>query len=404
MRDKFFMPILHRYILRETISPFFLSLTIFTGVLFLARILKLVDLVVNKNVPITDAVILFSYVIPGFLEVAIPMALLIGILLSYGRLSSDSELIVIRSCGISLQQLAKPMILLASLCCLSSMALGFWIRPWANYQLGQGLFEILKYRASAGLTAGIFNDFGPLTIYAEKVNDKTGVLNNVLIADRREPNVNRTFIAKSGQIISDSSDLTLTLQLYDGSIQEGLGTNFNYTKFEVNKIKLPESELVEENATKQDKGSADLSISELTHKIDNLKLNPSPNKEDSFQLARYRVEYQKRLAIPTACLVITFAGLALGVQPNRSGRTWGASANITLGISLILVYYILLGIVSAICSQKVAPIFPTMWLPNILFLITGLYWFKQIGNEKWQNVSETIANVFEKFRKFLGGK
>ena len=78
------------------VVPFLLSVGVLTGVLFIARVLKLVDLVVNKSIPLFDVVLLFSYVVPGFLEMAVPMALLLGILLAFSRLSADSELVVIR--------------------------------------------------------------------------------------------------------------------------------------------------------------------------------------------------------------------------------------------------------------------------------------------------------------------
>lgn len=399
------VPILYRYVLREVSGPFFISLFVFTSILFLARLLKLVDLVVNKNVPLTDTLLLFSYVIPGFLELALPMALLVGVLLAFGRLSQDSELIVIRATGMSLGQLAVPVFFFASFAGLASLVMAFWVRPWANYQLDVGLFEIVKVRASAGLTAGAFTELGPLTIYSEELDDATGKMNNVLISDRRDPEQSRNFIAKHGQMISDQEHRALSVQLYDGVIEEGTGLNFTVTSFAINSIKLQESELFEEGNARTGKRSNEMSITELlaTMRSENLS-GPGATKEELLQHARYQVELQRRLAIPVSCLCVALAALALGVQPVRANRSWGAAGNVMLGISLILLYYLLLALASALGSQRMVPVTPVMWVPNILFALLGIFWFKQVGSERWTAVSQAFTDSFARLAARLSAK
>lgn len=391
------IPILYRYVLREVAGPFFISLFVFTSILFLARLLKLVDLVVNKNVPLTDTLLLFSYVIPGFLELALPMALLVGVLLAFGRLSQDSELIVIRATGMSLGQLAVPVFFFAILAGAASMVMAFWIRPWANYQLDLGLFDIVKVRASAGLTPGAFTDFGPLTIYTEQLDDETGKMSNVIICDRRDPEQSRNFIAKHGQMISDETHRALSLQLYDGVIEEGSGLNFTVTSFEINSIKLPQSELFDDGANRGGKRSNEMDIYELrTAMAGDNGTAPGATKEELLQHARYQVEFQRRLAIPVSCLCVALAALALGIQPVRASRSWGAAGNVMLGISLILVYYLLLALASALGSQRMVPAAPVMWVPNLLFAILGIFWFKQVGSERWTAVSQALTEGLSK--------
>ncbi len=222
-------PLIYRYIAREVATPFIVSLFVFTGILFLARALKLVELVVNKNVPAGDILLLFSYIIPRFLEVAIPMPLLLGIIVAFGRLSHDSEFVVLRAAGMSLKRLAIPVLGFATLAVVFALLLTLWIRPLANYRLGLGLFEIAKTQASAGLVSGVFNELGQLTVYAESIEGQGQKLNNVIIGDRSDPEVSRLFIAKYGKIISDPMRRSLSLQLYDGSISEGSGLNFTVT-------------------------------------------------------------------------------------------------------------------------------------------------------------------------------
>src|SRR5262245_57781188 len=103
--------ILHRYIFREVVTPFLLGLGIFTFVLLIARLLKLIEMVVNRGLPATQILELLGYLLPAFLEVTVPMAMLLAILIAFGRLSADSEMVAMRSSGLSIYQLAPPVAL-----------------------------------------------------------------------------------------------------------------------------------------------------------------------------------------------------------------------------------------------------------------------------------------------------
>ena len=389
-------PLLLRYIFREILHPFWISLFVFTGVLFLGRSVKLVDLVVNKNVPLPDILLLFSYIIPSFLELAVPMALLLATILAFGRLSADSELVVIRAAGISLRQLAAPVFFAAFGCAIFSLALSLWIRPWANYQLGLGMFAIAKVRASAGLSDGIFNDFGNLTIYSERV-DGSGNLTNVIISDRREPEKNRTFIAKYGRVVSDAVSRSLALQLYEGSIQEGSGLSFTVTYFEINTVNLPYSDLFDEKPTKEGKKSKELYIGELLSEIAHSEAQRATlDRQAILQIARWRVELHRRFGLPFSCFCVALVAMALGIQPSRGNKSWAASANVTVGILVILIYYLLIALASALGEQNIVPIGIAMWIPNVILLSLGIYLFRMVGSERWNNVTMVAIEWVQK--------
>src|SRR5215218_2623982 len=103
-------PTLRRYFMREVAVPFLLGIGVFTFILLIARMLKLVELVVNRSVPIFEIAKLFAYILPTFLEVTVPMALLLAVLLSFGRLSADSEIVALKTSGISLYQMMVPVL------------------------------------------------------------------------------------------------------------------------------------------------------------------------------------------------------------------------------------------------------------------------------------------------------
>lgn len=395
--NRFSPKLISLYLVREIRTPFFVSLFVFTGVLFLIRSLKLIDLLINKSIPALDIVVLFSYIVPRFLEVAIPMSLLIGIIFGFGRLSADSELVVMRATGISLRQLVRPLAALSIVTALATLGMSLWLRPYANYKLGIGMFEVAKARLTTGIVPGVFNDFGTLTIYTEKfeaVGDRAGggVLRNTIISDRRNPAVKRVFIAKNGEIVADNDSRSLNLRLFDGLIREGSNLDYNITYFDRNSVSLPESELLEENPAKGGKKSDEMYLGELLTAIGSKASADLSDPQTAHRFARYEVELHRRFVVPVSCLAVAIVAMALGIQPSRSGQAWGHAMNIGVGIAVILLYYLLLAFASALGEQQVAPIPLIMWVPNLLFVALAWFLFRGMESERWMAVSQALGS------------
>src|SRR3954471_7905923 len=210
-------PTLRRYFLWEVTVPFLFGIGVFTFILLVARMLKLVELVVNRNVSLFEIGKLFAYILPTFLEVTVPMALLLAILLAFGRLSADSEIVALKTSGLSLYQMMVPVLAFTFLVYLLSLFLAMYARPWGNEKLKAGLYEIAKTRASAGLSERVFNDdFAGLVIYVEHIQPPGDQLGGILISDNRDPNQRNTVISKRGFLVSNEETHTVTLRLLDG--------------------------------------------------------------------------------------------------------------------------------------------------------------------------------------------
>lgn len=394
--------IVYRYIFREIVLPFCLSLFVFTGILFLARVLKLVELVATRDVGFGELLRLFSYILPLFLEITLPMSVFLAVILAFGRLSADSELLVIRASGISLRNLIPPILCFALICVSITIVISFWVRPWANYQLGKGVYEIAKKRASTGLIEGVFNELGSLTIYSAKIDSAGSALQDVIISDQSDAVHPRMFISKNGLLLSDDLERSLVLQLWDGSIHQGSGKDHSVTFFDTNNINLGEDQLGSGDSSPGGKKTAELLIDELNSSLQNLKKKPIPySTEDEQRIARYQVELHKRIVLPFACIAVTFVGMALGVQPTRDGKAWSPTANMVVGIWLTLAYYVFLAFASALGENNVAPPIVLMWLPNLLFLALGGFLFRKLESEEWMVVSQGFVNLWERMSRLL---
>ncbi len=372
------MRLVSRYLIREILTPFVTSLFVLTGILFLLRVLRMIELVVTRNVTFSDIFIAFSYILPRFLEITLPMSLLLSVILAFARLNNDSELIVLRASGMSVRNLLFSLLVFSTGVAALTLVLALWVRPWANDRLGTAIFEIAKNRASTGLVEGVFNEFDQLTVYASQVEDTGSKLRNVIISDERDEARPKTFIARNGIIVSDDIARSLTLQLWEGSIHEGLGSNYSVTYFDVNNLNIGERALIGDESAGTGKKTNELYWGELRSAIASLEAKQNPlGHEDRKRLARYEVELHRRLALPVACFCVALIGMGLGVLSTRSLTKHHLPLHVVLGIVAIVIYYLLLAFVGALAEQGALP-FEMIWVPNVLFLSAGVYLFSQL--------------------------
>jgi len=357
------VPTINRYIIREIAAPFLLGLGAFTGILLIARILKLVELVVNRGVPLLQVIKLFSYILPAFLEVTVPMALLLGVLIAFGRLSSDSELVALHTSGVSLYQLLVPVAMVAGVVYCATLALSIYARPWGNRMLRDGLYELAKTRASAGIREQVFNDdFAGLVIYVEEIEPPGTTLKRILISDTRDPNQHNTVFAKVGIVVNNEATQTLTLRLLDGSIHsvDQDGRTYNRTDFSIYDMSL-DLDTALARARQRERDPNELTLTELRHAI------AAKASGGQSSLAE-QVELQRKFSIPFACIVFAALAVPLGVQPTRSVRSRGFSTSLVL----ILVYYLLLSLGESLGERGALPPAFALWIPNVVLATLGL--------------------------------
>lgn len=362
--------IVHRYILREIAVPLAFGLCVFTFVLLIARLLRLIELVVNRGVPAWSIVKIFSYILPTFLEVTIPMAMLLAILVAFGRLSADSEMVAMRSSGLSLYQLVPPVAIVALLTMAATAGVSIWARPWGNRSLKTALLELAQTRASAGLKPQIFNDdFPGLVIYTEHVDTATDRLEHVLISDERDADERNTIFAREGTMISDPTSGVITLRLRDGFIHTvDTGAESEYqTAFESYDVNL---DLRQAFADVRPQDPKEMTLTQLAGAIAERRAGGQPS-------AGAEVEYHRKLSLPFACLVFALVAMPLGVQPVRAARARGFAVSLVM----IFVYYLLLSAGQALAEQSSVPAVVGLWIPNVVFGAIGVWLFLRVARE-----------------------
>jgi lipopolysaccharide export system permease protein len=377
--------IIDRYIIREISVPFALGLAIFTLILLVARILRLVELVVNRGVPFLQVLELFSFILPSFLEVTVPMAMLLGVMVALGRLSADNEIVALRSGGVSLLQIARPVAAVAVGTLLVALALSLYARPWGNRLLRDGLYEVAKVRASAGIRPKIFNDdFAGLVLYVDEVVPPGNVLQGILIsgdfdpareiapASSNESGRTTTVVAKAGVLVSDEASHVLTLRLYEGSLHsvERNGSAYHRTDFGTYDVTL------DLNVAFADLKSHTREPKELTTR-ELLAHRRAGSGSDGDTQRLNEVELARRFSLPFACLGFAAVAIPLGIRPSSAAR----ARSFAVSLGLIFAYYLLLTMGESLAERRVLPSLVALWIPNVVLYGLAVALYRQSSGE-----------------------
>jgi lipopolysaccharide export system permease protein len=363
---------LYTHITKELMSPFILGLLIFTFILLTNRILKLMDLVVNKGVGLDEVIKLIMYLLPSFFMLTIPMSVLLAILITLGRLSADGELIAMKASGISLYQILPPFIALCVTGFLLTNMLSLLLLPQGNRAFRNQLFSLSKRHSEANLQERIFNDdFEGLIIYINEIPGQGKHMQGIVISDKRETEVPSLIIGEEGMIISDQNERKVTLRLFNGSIHRAANDSLAYQKaiFKTYDMNLQLSNEESENDT--DVKYSEQSIAAL------LKLLTDRSKEKKSSI-KIQTEIHKRFAFPFACVVLGLVGIPFGAYRRKGNRSYG----FVLCIIILFLYYVFLNFGETMAKRGI--LYPALgiWLPNVVLGIVGCYLLSVVNREK----------------------
>ncbi|MDD5475519.1 MAG: LPS export ABC transporter permease LptF [Syntrophales bacterium] len=377
--------LIYKYLLRETLYPFFMIILILTFVLLMGRILQLMDLMINKGVGLSVVSQLILYLVPSFLTITIPIAILISILISMGRLSRENEILVMKSAGISLYQLVPPIAVLAAAAFAASLLLGIYVVPAGNIAGRELLIEMAREKAGIGVKEKIFNDdFPGLMLYADQVSMDGVNMKGVFISDHRTARNPVTVIARSGRMITDAASGDVILRLEEGSTHMVGGdlNTYRTMNFRVYDISLDMSgNLSGSGADYGKEGEESMTIGRILRDLREGKVSGA---ERNVLL----MELNKRLAVPLTCIVFALIALPLGMVKHRTAKSRG----FVIGLFIVAVYYVLqLGGDALGETGKIHPV-TAAWAPNVILGAAGLWLFFKSAAEKPYVAFEAIKN------------
>lgn len=227
------MALLERYLLRQLLRPFLLGVFIVTFLLTMDFLFDYLDLFLGKGIDLPTVLWLFVLGLGWMLALSVPCGVLVSMLMTFGRLSQDNEIVALRASGINLLRLLAPAAYASLLLAIGLMLFNNHVLPDMNHAFANLMLDINKKRPTAQIQEGVFIDHFPgYRMWIGNLDDRNGHMRDVLIFDSsRKGEPRRTISAERGRLEFDQASSVLTLHLEDGEIhQAGQETGAIYRK------------------------------------------------------------------------------------------------------------------------------------------------------------------------------
>ena len=303
------MRILDRYIVREIVRHAFLGLLTFTFVLFVPKLVRLMELFVRHSGSSSQILKLFLCILPSILVFTIPMAVLIGVLLGLGRMSMDSEIIALTSLGISRKRILLPVGVLAVLGAALTLLMTVVLAPRSLRAFRDIETSLITSQISYQIPPRVFDERLPhVVLYINDVGANGIHWNGVFLAEVGGESGARITLAEGATVIAEPSLGKLELHLNAGTtheFQRETPDQYAVSTFERNDLSI------ESTTLDNDKVRV---LSNPERSLTDLWRDRGPRWRDA------RVELYQRFAFPFACFAFALIAVPLGAQPRRGGR------------------------------------------------------------------------------------
>jgi lipopolysaccharide export system permease protein len=417
------MKILYTYVLKEHIGPFLLGLLVLTFILIMNRAFELVDMIIGKGLSVLIVSEIFLMSLPFIVALTVPMAVLVAVLMAFGRLSHDQEIIAMRANGVRLTAILTPVMAASVVLSLLMVSFNNRILPESNHRVKNLMIDVAQKKPTFRIKEGVFmSATDGYNTLVEKVDQRTQELFNVVIWETK-PNIFRVISAPAGEMHSSEDGAVLSLELYNGEIHELDQANlwtYRTLSFKRHLLNMEvESKLTrKERAYRSDRELSARAMRERVRKIDaemaeslekarvlardstnqaraqrDVELRKVAGKER--ERNRYLVEIQKKYSIPFACVVFVILGIPLGVAAKRGG----AGVGFGVAILFFVIYYV--GLVSGeeLADRGIMSPLVGMWTPNVLLFLVGVYLFVHAEREMPYAEWYWVRSLWERLRR-----
>jgi LPS export ABC transporter permease LptG/LPS export ABC transporter permease LptF len=393
------MKILSRYVFREILTSSILATILATFVIFLNNITPLVQLLVRSgNMPMFLELCVLG--LPPVLIFSIPFGVLVGILIGLGRMSSDNELIAMRSGGVSARVVAPPVAVFASIALLASGACAVWLNPLAiraQYKLRN---KVGTSQVTVDVVPRVFQEQftnDSTVLYVDDVDPVSGLWKRVFIADLTPPSERKTglkeqtvgpkiTLARESIAVPDQAHNRIQLDMRGVSVHEA-----------PNHSRAPEERIVLQQ-TPQQQQRANAYYEMLTRQLlEFIGGHPRRSQENTDA----RIELHRRFALPVACLMLALVGIPIGSSSRKGGRSAGYVWAIFLAFFCYFLAYISLTSLARSGSMQVEL---ASWLPNMTFGIAGIAMIGQMEAPGDRDLTGVIRAAVSRWYARISGR
>ena len=362
--------VMDRYLIAELISPFLFGMGLFSSLgVAIGSLFDVLRKAVEAGIPMWLVVKVMLLNLPQFISYAFPISVLLATLLTYSRLASDSELVALRSFGVSIYRLVLPSIVLSLIVTCLTFAFDEYIVPVANYEANHTLDQALNKDKPSFQENNIFYpEYGVIQrsdgrkeqvlrrlFYSQKYDGKQ--MKGLTILDWSQDGLNQILTAQTAawnpaQNLWDFFNGTIYIISPDASYR-------NIVRFEHQKVQLPHTAL---DVASSGRDYGEMNLAQARERLDIERLGGNQQK-----IRKLLIRIHQKIALPFACVVFGLVGAALANRPHRTNKATG------FGISVLVVfaYYMLMAFGDFLgLSNYISPMMAA-WLPNLFGSVAG---------------------------------
>lgn len=351
------MLLIYSSILKELLLTFLLSVLFLNITLMMEKLLRLSRLLGGVGASLLDMSMIIIYIQPQVLILTIPMSILLSVLLTYGRMNTDNELIILKNTGMSFRDISKPVFYMGIAGFILSISMSFYFGPKGSALLREKVSDILIRKASIAIEEGVFNTSFKDIVMLIKEKPSLNTLSGIFILDERKKEEQKIIVAKDGSIITENDFVAISLN--DGHIyitKKDTLTEISFSKYHF-RLSHP--------AESKDKKSSELTPFELI----------KASKKSPEKRVIYLLEFHRRLSMPAICLITILLGPSLSLMAGKSGRLGG----LTVGLIVFALYYSLLLFGENLSRSGSLPHFIGAWLAFVVLGTFSVYVFERIN-------------------------
>ena len=374
------MRILTRYTWKEVSSQALLGALIFTFVIFMRDLGRLLELIVRNSAPLPSVGQIFLDTLPTTFTITLPMGVLVGILIGLSRLAADSEVTAIRASGMGAAMFVRVVSIFAVTAWALGMLNSIYLAPKSAVALSSLQDRLKSSQASYEIQPRVFyEEFKNSVLYVQDAVPLKGqsLWRGVFLADISDPASPKITLAERGALLSESLE-KVRFHLEDGTQQELVPKakdQYSITTFESTDIPI-ELPSASDHNPRDLQPVAELSLRSLLQNAKRERktaaaialIDPVSSSYDLLKARYYEIEFHRRFALPAACLVLALVGIPLGLSARKGGR----SAGFVLTILLVFIYYFFSLVGVSLARQGKVTAWLGVWTGNIFFFLCGL--------------------------------
>ena len=370
-----------KYVLQEISTPFNIGLTVYSFTMLVNVFFMLSELLISKGAPPLTVARMLLFILPTILSLTIPMATLMGILAGLSRMSSDSEVLALRTLGVHHHRLYRPVLIFSLLTWVISSLLSMYLAPESQFQFRRLQNQVMLSKAINQIKPRTFyTELPDYVLYFEDVDAKTREWRNVMLYSYKQHQYDLVILADRGSFTYTSENRRSGYMTLHKVRMHRFSRKDPEESYELTRCEMMIEDVNERHNLETKRMPPDMPVHKVWQMMQGDRDNP-----------RLAIEFHNRFAFPFAALALGFLGVSLGISTRRGGRTSG----FVLSLALIFVYYALITLGRNLAVSRAIPPLIGIWGANFFLLAVGLVAFRV--------TSRGAALQFDLLRRFWNG-